>query len=408
MKVCVVGLGYIGLPTALMLAANGVPVEGVDKKPNIVRSLSNGKLTFREPGMDELFQRAINSGRFRVSGEMSAADIYIISVPTPYLKITKKIDPGYVISAVDDVLKMAPEGAIIAIESTISPGTIDEYIKPAIRESGKTPRKDIHIAHVPERIIPGNMIYELEHNSRTIGTDDDTVAERLKEIYGSFCKGEIVFTDIRSAEMAKVVENTYRDINIAFANELAKMCNRAGMDVYEIIRVANKHPRVNILTPGPGVGGHCISVDPWFLVGDYPDIVNIIRQARFINDEMPEYVLRRISEIMKKESVQSISEVGFYGLTYKEDVDDTRESPTLQLISFMEQHLAVGARFYDPMIDKTIVNNQYMDFDEFLKGLKLLVIMVAHKHIQEHIGEIKHLAVYDTRHCVDVPKLYLL
>lgn len=404
----VVGLGYIGLPTAMMLAANGVEVTGVDKNNAIVMSLKEGKMTFKEDGMDELFARARKSGKWELATKCVEAEIYIIAVPTPYLKITKQIEPKYVIGAVRDVLEEAPKGAIIAIESTISPGTIDKFVKPVIEESGKKLGEDIHIAHVPERIIPGNMLYELEHNSRTIGADEEAVAEKLKEIYGVFCKGDIVFTDIRTAEMVKVVENTYRDINIAFANELAKMCNRAGMDVYEIIKVANMHPRVNILTPGPGVGGHCISVDPWFLVGDYPDIVNIIRQARLINDEMPEYVLARISELMKESQIVDLSQVGFYGLTYKEDVDDTRESPTLQLIECMQKHLAFGAKFYDPMVEKNIVENQYQDFDEFLKDIKILVIMVAHSHLKGQIEKTKGLIIYDTRHCIEGDNVHRL
>jgi len=300
------------------------------------------------------------------------------------------------------------KGAIVVVESTVSPGTMDRYIRPAIEENGFVIGENIHIAHAPERIIPGNMIYELENNSRIIGCDEVSVGEKIKEVYASFCKNEIVITDIRTAEMTKVVENTYRDINIAFANELAKMCDRAGMDVYEIIKVANMHPRVNILSPGPGVGGHCISVDPWFLVGDYPDIVNIIRQARLINDEMPEYVLGKISSIMKENGIDSLSKVGFYGLTYKEDVDDTRESPTLQLIECMQKHLAFGAKFFDPMVDKVIVDNQTLDFEEFLQDIDLLVVMVGHTHLKENQEKITNLIVYDTRNCVSGKKTYKL
>ena len=189
------------------------------------------------------------------------------------------------------------------VESTISPGTIDRYVKPVIAEQGFSLGEDIHIAHAPERIIPGNMIYELKHNSRTIGADERAVAERIRSVYASFCEGEIVLTDIKTAEMSKVVENTFRDINIAFANELAKICRSDNMDVYEIIKVANKHPRVNILQPGPGVGGHCISVDPWFLVGDYPGLANIILAARKINDSMPDFVLERACEIMRENKI---------------------------------------------------------------------------------------------------------
>ena len=210
----------------------------------------------------------------------------------------------------------------------------------------------------PERIIPGNMVYELKHNSRTIGADSREIGEKVKALYSSFCEGEIVVTDIRTAEMTKVVENTFRDINIAFANELAKICRSDNMDVYEIIRIANKHPRVNILTPGPGVGGHCISVDPWFLVGDYPGLSNIILAARKINDSMPDFVLERIHNIMKENGLTDVGRVGLYGLTYKENVDDTRESPTLQMLESMERHLCGGQiKVYDPYVTRDIVPN---------------------------------------------------
>lgn len=251
----------------------------------------------------------------------------------------------------NEVLDVCPKGAVIIIESTISPSTIDKCVRPLVEARGLKCGEDVHLAHAPERIIPGNMIYELTHNSRTIGADEPEIAERVKALYGSFCQGEIVLTDIRTAEMTKVVENTFRDINIAFANELAQICRADGMDVNEVIRIANKHPRVNILSPGPGVGGHCISVDPWFLVGDYPDIVNVIRAARKVNDGMPNFVLKRIHTVMQEHGLTDVSRVGLYGLTYKENVDDTRESPTLQLLHIMDEHLAGGLiKVYDPYV----------------------------------------------------------
>lgn len=401
MKVNVVGLGYIGLPTALSIAAGGIDVTGTDMKESVVASISEGQMTFKEEGMDELLDKARSSGHLYVSTECVEADVYIISVPTPYIKISKRIDSTYVVNAVKDVLKVCPKGAVIAVESTISPGTMDKEVRPLVP-------KDIHIAHVPERIIPGNMLYELEHNSRTIGVDSKEIGEKLIEVYSSFCKGDMVVTDIKTAEMTKVIENTYRDINIAFANELAKICRRDDMDVYEVIRVANMHPRVNILQPGPGVGGHCISVDPWFLVGDYPDIVNIIRHARLINDEQPEYVLQRISEIMQENHIESISDVGLYGLTYKEDVDDTRESPTLQLLECMKQHACLGVKVYDPFAQANMVDNQYDDFDKFINDVKMVVVMVGHQHIKEHKDALKDKVVFDTRNCIKEGNVNLL
>ena len=393
----VVGLGYIGLPTALMLAANGVEVTGTDYNRELVETLNKGKTTFKEDGLDELFKEAVKSG-IRFSEKYISTDMYIISVPTPYNKASKKIDASYVTAAVKNVLEVCPNGATLVIESTVSPGTIDRFVRPAIEEKGLAVGKDIHLAHAPERIIPGNMVYELKHNSRTIGADEREVGERVKRLYASFCEGEIVVTDIRTAEMTKVVENTFRDINIAFANELAKICRSDSMDVYEIIRIANMHPRVNILSPGPGVGGHCISVDPWFLVGDYPGLANIILAARKINDGMPEFVLGRIYEIMKKEGITDVSRVGLYGLTYKEDVDDMRESPTLQMLECMERHLAGGrVKVYDPYIEAEVAANQYHGLDAFLENVDLVVVMVGHEEIQKNEERLREKVVLDTR-----------
>lgn len=393
----VVGLGYIGLPTALMLAAHDVEVVGTDYNKELVHTLQQGKTTFKEDGLEELFQKAVQKG-IRFSDEYQRTDMYIISVPTPYDKESKKIDARYVISAVRSVMEVCPQGATLVIESTISPGTIDKYVRPVIEEKGYHIGENIHLAHAPERIIPGNMVYELVNNSRTIGADEKDIGERVKTVYKSFCKGDIVVTDIRTAEMTKVVENTFRDINIAFANELAKICRSADMDVYEIIKIANKHPRVNILTPGPGVGGHCISVDPWFLVGDYPGLANLILAARKINDSMPEFVLGRISEIMKENHITDVERVGIYGLTYKEDVDDVRESPTLQMMECLDEHLASGrVKVYDPYVEKDIVPNQYHNLDKFLSDIDILVVMVGHQEIREKIAQITDKIILDTR-----------
>lgn len=392
----VIGLGYIGLPTALMLASHGVEVVGTDYNNELVDTLNAGKTTFKEDGLDELFSAAIASG-IRFTTEYQVTDTYIISVPTPYDKRSKKVDASYVNAAVADVLKVCLRGATIVIESTISPGTIDRYVRPKISKEGFAIGQDINLVHAPERIIPGNMVYELKHNNRTIGADDKAVGEKIKELYATFCEGEITVTDIKTAEMTKVVENTYRDINIAFANELAKICRSDNMDVHEIIRIANKHPRVNILTPGPGVGGHCISVDPWFLVGDYPGLANIILAARKINDSMPEFVLKRIAEIMEENNITDYSRVGLYGLTYKENVDDVRESPTLQLLDSMHNHLAPELKVYDPFVKRKITKNQISSFNEFIKGVDLVVIMVAHAELMEKLALFSTKIIFDTK-----------
>jgi UDP-N-acetyl-D-mannosaminuronic acid dehydrogenase len=403
----IIGLGYIGLPTALIMAKNGLKIVGTDLNADLISKLSMGVLTFEEKGLEDLFNSAV-SNNIQFSTEYQKTDTYIIAVPTPYLKDSKKLDAKYVVSAVNSVIDVCENGAYIIIESTISPGTIDKYVRPEIEKRGLIVGKDIHLLHAPERIIPGNMIYELENNSRTIGADNVDIGENVKELYSKFCKADIVVTDIRSAEMSKVVENTYRDINIAFANELAKICRTDKMDVYEIIRIANMHPRVNILQPGPGVGGHCISVDPWFLVGDYPDLTNLILTARKTNDSMPRHVLSRIRDIMREHNINDVSKVGLYGLSYKENVDDTRESPTLQLLERMDEHLAFGVKVFDPLVNEKIVDNQYSSFENFINDVEILVIMVGHRHIIENIELIKDKTILDTKNICNLMQTYKL
>lgn len=404
----VIGLGYIGLPTALMMASHGVEVVGTDYNKELVATLNAGKTTFKEEGLDELFDDAVKSG-IKFTTEYQVTDTYIVSVPTPYDEVSKKVDGKYVQTAVKEIMRICPKGAIVVIESTVSPGTIDRQVRPIVEENGFVIGKDLHLVHAPERIIPGNMVYELLHNNRTIGADEKEIGEKIKKLYMSFCQGEIEVTDIRTAEMTKVVENTFRDINIAYANELAKICRSDNMDVYEIIRIANKHPRVNILTPGPGVGGHCISVDPWFLVGDYPGLANIILAARKINDSMPEFVLERIVNIMKENNIKDVSRVGFYGLTYKENVDDMRESPTLQMLDSMEKHLCGNmAKVYDPFIEKDVVENQMHDLDEFLNAVDMVVLLVGHDEIKNNMDKLKGKVILDTRKICNIEGTYRL
>lgn len=401
----VIGLGYIGLPTALMLASNGVEVVGTDYNQNLVNELQAGRVTFKEDGLDELFAEALNEG-IKFTSEYQQTDIYIISVPTPYDKATKKIDASYVIEAVKDTISVCNPKSTIIIESTISPGTIDKQIRPLLKQYH---RDDIRLVHAPERILPGNMIYELVHNNRTIGADSNEVAQQIKELYASFCQGEIVTTDIQTAEMTKVVENTFRAVNIAFANELMRICRYNNMDVYEIIRICNMHPRVNIANPGPGVGGHCIPVDPWFLVGDYPQLTHMINASLKVNEAQPDYVLERIYQIMQEHHITDLKRVGLYGLTYKEDVDDFRESPSLQIIESQRKHLAEPLKCYDPFLENhQIIASQYADFDEFLNSIDLVVVMTKHQHIQQHWDKLQGKIVLDCHNICPLPNAYHL
>lgn len=401
----VIGLGYIGLPTALMMASHGVEVVGTDYNKELVATLNAGKTTFKEDGLDELFADALKAG-IVFSTDYQVTDTYIVSVPTPYDKFSKKVDACYVVAAVESVLKVAPKGATIVVESTVSPGTMGKFVRPAVEEAGFAIGEDINLVHAPERIIPGNMVYELLHNNRTIGADDRAIGEKIKQLYSSFCQGEIVVTDIKTAEMTKVVENTFRAVNIAFANELARICRHDNMDVYEIIKICNMHPRVNILQPGPGVGGHCISVDPWFLVGDYPSLAKVIDESMKTNDSQPDFVLNRIYEIMKERGLSDITRVGLYGLTYKENVDDMRESPTLQLLESQERHLATGLKVYDPFITRDVVANQYHNLNAFLDAIDLVVIMVKHNEIKENMQKLNGKVILDCHNIIEMPCTY--
>lgn len=404
----IIGLGYIGLPTALMFASNGLEVIGTDLNATLVNTLNEGRLTFEEAGLKSIFNNALEKG-IKFQTEYAKTNRYIITVPTPYMPDSKKIDAKYVIAATKQVMEVCDKGTILVIESTISPGTIDRFVRPIIEEKGFIIGEDIHLVHAPERIIPGNMVHELEFNSRTIGADDGEIGNEVKSWYASFCKGEIVVTDIKTAEMSKVVENTFRDINIAFANELAKICDREGMDVYELIRIANKHPRVNILQPGPGVGGHCISVDPWFLVGDYPDVVNVVLGAREVNDSMPQYVFDKIHTIMRENNINDYRKIGLYGLTYKENVDDMRESPTSQLLEIFEKYNIDGVKIYDPYIKNKKYLNQLYDLDKFLMDTELIVVLVNHDEIVTKQEKLKDKIVYDTKNfIIDAKKIYKL
>ena len=406
-EVCVLGLGYIGLPTALMLATHGKQVTGVDIDEKLLSQLQGGMVPFEEEGLDDLYGQARTDEVITFQSSIPISPMYIVAVPTPYDKDTKKIDPKYVIKTVNNVLDVCTKGAIIVIESTVPPGTLDKFVRPIIEKRGRS--EDVHLVHAPERIIPGKMIKELRHNARTIGADSAEIAEIVREMYKSFCIGEIVLTDIRTAEMTKVVENTYRDINIAFANELAKICRQDGLNVYEIIKISNMHPRVDILQPGPGVGGHCLSVDPWFLVGDYPRLSLLIHEARKINDSMPDFVLRRIQDIKKENNLPQTAKVGFYGVTYKEDVDDTRESPTLQLFDQMKLNLGSGsAVFYDPMCKSNMLDGQLGSFDAFLEASDLVVLMVGHTHLKKSMDKLKGKLVLDTRNICSLKGCYKL
>ncbi|WP_317945558.1 nucleotide sugar dehydrogenase [Carnobacterium maltaromaticum] len=394
----VIGLGYIGLPTALILAANGQEIVGTDINKDTIAQLKNKEIPFEEEGLSELFQDALeNNIHFQVN--YAQTDCYIITVPTPYLEESRKVDSSYLIAAVRSVLENCLPETTIIIESTISPGTIDRVVTPLIEQEGLSLDRDIYLVHAPERILPGQMISELKNNSRTIGSDNPESAIEVKKIYQSFCKGEIICTTIKIAEMTKVVENTYRAVNIAFSNELSQLCKEGQMNVYDIIEIANMHPRVNILSPGPGVGGHCIPVDPWFLVGDYPEQTELICNALKINENRPKYVFEKATEIAREHGL-SQTEIGIYGMTYKKNVEDIRESPTIQLLDYLQEKRNDPFMVYDPLVKTKILDSQIMNFEEFLKKAKLVIVMVDHQHLLDHKVFLKEKLILDTRNCL--------
>src|SRR5699024_587972 len=292
MKLTVVGLGYIGLPTSIMFAKNGVDVLGVDINPKTIESLQKGKINIEEPGLQEVYEEVFNNGNLKVSTTPEAADAFIISVPTPNNDDEyKSCDVSIVESAVKSILPVLEKGNTIIVESTIAPKTMDDYVKPLVEEQGYNIGEDIYLVHCPERVLPGKILEELVYNNRIIGGVTPSCIEAGKRVYNTFVKGEMIETDARTAEMSKLMENTYRDLNIALANELVKICNDLSIKALDVIEMANKHPRVNIHQPGPGVGGHCLAVDPYFIIAKDPENSPLIQTGRRINNSMPEYVV---------------------------------------------------------------------------------------------------------------------
>jgi UDP-N-acetyl-D-mannosaminuronic acid dehydrogenase len=330
----VVGLGYIGLPTAVSLATGGLEVIGVDVNPDIVERINRGETPFAEPDLSVAVSGAVAMGRLRAQQEMPSADAYVIAVPTPFTG-DHKADLSYITAAAGAVADVLRGGEVIVLESTAPPGTtrmVSELIA-ARRPDLHLPHvadvsPDVHVAHCPERVLPGRIMIEIATNDRVIGGLTPACAARAVELYRTFCRGELIVTDAASAEMAKLAENAYRDVNIAFANELSLICQRLGLDVWEIRQMANHHPRVDILRPGPGVGGHCIAVDPWFIVESAPDLAGLIRTARGVNDHMPAHTADQVVATSRRFRDPRIA---CLGLSFKADVGDLRESPAVDI-----------------------------------------------------------------------------
>jgi len=379
-SLCVLGLGYIGLPTASTFATHGLQVIGVDTNTRIVESLNNGQIHLFEPGLRTLVQAAIGSKNLTIQNKPQKADAFIIAVPTPF-KGEKLADLSYVISAAEAITPVLENGNLVILESTSPPRTTVDIISPILEKSGLKAGVDFFLAYSPERVLPGQILRELIDNARIIGGINEKSAQAGQVLYNTFVRGEIILTDATTAEMVKLMENTYRDINIAAANEFSRLASRFNVDIWEAIDLANRHPRVRILNPGPGVGGHCISVDPWFFVEVAPDLAQLIRTARQVNDSQPKFVVDSLSAICSNLRGKKVAALG---LAYKPNVDDLRESPAIVVV---EELVAMGSdvRVFEPFdTDFTIEGAETVkSLEQAIDGVEIILLLVAHTQLKE-------------------------
>lgn len=396
--ICVLGLGYIGLPLTSYLAASGYRVIGVDINKKKIDSLVKGKLPFFEPGLGKLFKTARKN--LKISLKSQKADIFIISVPTP-ITSKKKADLKFVIQAAKDINKVLNNENLVILESTVPPGTVEKVVLPILLKGHKNFK--IYLSHAPERAIPGNTLLEMKNNDRIIGGIDKKSAFLAKQIYSSFVKGDICLTDAATSEFVKAIENTFRDINIAFANELAKLSDEIDVNVWEAIKLANLHPRVNIHSPGPGVGGHCIGVVPWFLINTRPNDTQAIKLARQINDSMPAYVIKYISLMLKDVKKPRLT---ILGVAYKANVDDWRETPALQIIK-LAKNKKWQVKIHDPLV-KNFPYRITTDFNEATEDSDCLVLITNHNFYKkinpEQIRNMRNKKIFDSRNFINKEK----
>ncbi len=389
-KICVLGLGYVGLPTASLLATKGYSVSGIDVKKEVVEQINQGKVHIVEPDLDVMVKSAVQSGNLKAYTEPQPADIFIIATPTPF-KDDNQPDLQYVFSAAKAISKVVKDGDLIILESTSPVGTTEQVQKIIVTECPQL--SNLHFCHCPERVLPGRVLHELIDNDRVIGGIDEQSTEKAMEFYQHFVRGELLETNARTAELAKLVENTSRDVNIAFANELSIVCDQLGIDVWELIALANRHPRVNILRPGPGVGGHCIAVDPWFIVSSAPDATQLVQTARKINDSKPNWVVDRITDKAKrfKDPV-----IGCLGLAYKPDIDDLRESPALSIARRLTAMKIGKVIVCEPNV--TAVDGlDLLPLDTLLDKADILVALVGHRQFKRiPMGRLEEKIVLDT------------
>lgn len=374
-KICVIGMGYIGLPTACMFSKSGFEVVGVDNNDKVISALNSGQININALGLRELFYKEFKKGNLRISKTIEQSDVYIISVPTPLSK-NYNADLDYIINATNNIKKYLRKGALVILESTSPPGTTENVVGKILNETGLIAGKDYFLAFCPERVLPGKILYEIINNNRIIGGINKESGQKAKKIYSKFVKGKIYITDLKTAEMVKLVENAFRDVNIAFSNELSLICSKLGISIWDVIEYANMHPRVNILNPGAGVGGHCIPIDPWFILQNVNMKDTLIEKSRKINDSIPYIITNRIMEIVKKERKPKVT---LFGASYKENVEDTRESPTRKIYQIIVEK-GIRVCVFDPIAKG--FEYELTDFKDSLKDSELLVLLVAHKEFK--------------------------
>ncbi len=375
-KVCVLGLGYIGLPTASLLATKGFDVLGVDIRQDVVNKINSGEIHIVEPGLDVLVRSAVNSGNLKAALKPEEANVFILAVPTPF-DIDKKPDLSYIRSATEAVAKVVKNNDLVILEST-SPVRTTEFVNDHLR-SCRPDLERIHVAHCPERVIPGRVLQELVENDRVIGGIDDAATKKAAEFYSHFVAGKILTTNAKTAEMCKLTENSFRDVNIAFANELSLICDKLDINVWKLIELANHHPRVNILQPGPGVGGHCIAVDPWFIVASCPEHSKLIHTARCVNDGKPNWIIEKVKEKSKSFTKPTIA---CFGAAFKPDIDDLRESPAL-IIAYAIAGEELGEVIVCEPHVESIEGLENTNIDDALERADIVLLLVAHKEFKE-------------------------
>jgi len=384
-KICVIGLGYIGLPTASTFSSNGAQVLGVDTNSTVIETLNNGEIHIHEPGLREAVQNAIQSGNFRASTKPEQADAFIIAVPTPFQQDKfgeyqgvkyKLADMRAVTSAAESIVPHLRKGNLVVLESTSPPRTTVDLVAPILERSGLKTGSDFFLCYSPERVLPGQILRELVENARVVGGVTPESAQAGHDLYAIFVKGQIIQTDATTAEMVKLMENTYRDVNIAIANEFSRLAEKFGVDIWEVISLANLHPRVKILSPGPGVGGHCISVDPWFLVEAAPELTPLIYHSRQVNDAQPHFVVEKLTQALG--SLQG-KKIAALGLAYKPDVDDLRESPATEIVHLLQQQGAV-VKAWEPFKADAAIQGVEMASSllDAVKEAEALLLLVKH------------------------------